>query len=65
MIVERIEDDIAVIEIENAYIELPLDVLPDDVSEGDVLSIVIDRESTRNKREEVRDKLTELFSRDS
>ena len=63
MIVERIENNIAIIEIEDNYIELPLSILPNGVSEGDVLQIIVDKETTINKKKEVSNKLSKLFNK--
>ncbi len=75
MIVDRIEDDIAVIEETDATGEitmkkLPLDWLPEDICEGDVLcrtkeGFSVDRTATEKRRRSAADKLSELTEDDS
>ena len=63
MIVERIENNIAIIEVDDNYIELPLSVLPNEVFEGDVLQIIVDKDATINRKKEVSNKLSKLFNK--
>lgn len=74
MIVERIEDDLAVIEETDAdgavtLKKLPLDWLPEDVSEGDVLirtkdGLLIDRAETEKRRRSNAARFSELTGND-
>lgn len=60
--VERIEENIAIIEFDNTFFEIDLKDLPVDIKEGDILikdesgSFVIDTESTQ----QIKSKLFEL-----
>lgn len=63
MIVEKIEGNLAVIEVDNQFITLPLSILPSEVSEGDVLKLVIDKETTDLRKKVISDKLSNLFNR--
>lgn len=63
MIIEKIEENVVVIECENQFITLPLSVLPNEVSEGDVLKFVIDKETTDLRKKVISDKLSNLFNR--
>ncbi len=74
MIVDRFEADYAVLEIESdsgelLYKNLPLDWLPDDIAEGDVLrkgasGYVIDRAETDRRRMSANAKMQALLSRE-
>lgn len=74
MIVDRFEADYAVLEIESdsgelLYKNLPLDWLPDDIAEGDVLrkgaeGYVIDRAETDKRRNAANLKLQALLLRE-
>ena len=60
--VDRFEGLYAVVETENGQmINMPRDLTPDSVQEGDVISIVVDKEETERKRIEIqrlKDRLT-------
>lgn len=74
LIVDRIEDDLAVIEETDVSGEitmkkLPLDWLPEDVCEGDVLvrtkdGFSVDRAATAKRRRSAAEKLSELTEDD-
>jgi len=54
MIVDRIEGNIAIIEVtEGKLIELPLSILPDNVKEGDILKITVDNKGTEKRKREM------------
>jgi len=62
-VVDRIENEIAVIEWEKGMIQLPLTLLPEGIMEGDLLKIdiIIDKESTKGCRETVEEKANRLW----
>ena len=74
MIVDRFEADYAVLEIESdsgelLYKNLPLDWLPEDVAEGDVLrksasGYVIDRAETDKRRTAAKEKIRALLGQE-
>lgn len=74
MIVDRFEADYAVLEIESdsgelLYKNLPLDWLPDDIAEGDVLrkgasGYVIDRAETDKRRTAAKEKIRALLGQE-
>lgn len=63
IIVDRIENDIVVLEIENRFYELPKFVFPETIKEGDVVSFVIDEETTSARKESLTNRLTNLFNK--
>ena len=63
--VDRIEQDIAVIELENGeMLSLPYALLrPLQAKEGDVLQLCIDEEETAQRRERVASLLKDIFQK--
>lgn len=58
MIIDRIEDGIAVIETENGHIDVPPEALADDAREGDVVVLrgglyYPDKAATQKRRREI------------
>ncbi|MDE5985080.1 MAG: DUF3006 domain-containing protein [Eubacterium sp.] len=61
-IIDRIENDIAVCELENGtFIDLNINALPENVSEGDVITINIDKNETKSKKEKIDKLMNDLF----
>ena len=52
-IVDRIEDNIVVVEYSDGYLNIPIDLFNEEVSEGDVLYLGVDKEKTLNRKEEM------------
>ena len=68
-IIDRFEDDWAVIEpLEEpiVHFNIPINLLPQNAKEGDVLiiDITIDKERTRQRRNKILDKLNSLKKQD-
>ena len=70
LIVDRIESGIAVCEVEQGEsIEIPLTLLPPEISEGDVLDVdetgecFIDSEATAQRKDALKGRLDRLFQR--
>lgn len=62
-IVDRIEEDIAVVEISNGrVIEIPLTALPTDVRENDVIIIEISKKSKEERKEKINRLADSLFA---
>ena len=63
LIIDRFEGDMAVIEYDDITFSLPRDLLPKETKEGDVIrvSIMVDKETTEQRRKEVQGLLDELF----
>ena len=63
IIIERIEDGIAVCELESGeLVEAPL-VLFGDVCEGDIVCLTVDERQTESKKEQAQSRLAALFAR--
>ena len=61
-VIDRIESDIAVIEVGDECIDIPTRCLPIEVKEGDVLSLNIDKDATSEQLKKARDMMNNLFS---
>lgn len=63
-IIDRIEENWAVIEFNDITFNLPINILPQEIKAGDVLdiSITIDKETTRKRREDIENLANELFN---
>ncbi len=60
-IIDRFEEDYAVIECENNYFNVPKNTLPDNLAEGDVLNIEIDTAETKKRKNQANNRLKKLF----
>ncbi len=61
-IIDRIEDKTAVCETENGLmIDVSLNALPENVKEGDVLSITADAPETDNRKQQIDRLMDDLF----
>ena len=61
-VIDRIENNIAVIEVNGSTFDVPVAALPDGIKEGMVLNITIDKGSEKSKRHEARKLMDSLFS---
>lgn len=63
IIIDRLENDLAVVEYKNRFYNIPKDWLPIKAKEGDVLKLYIevDGDETSRLRKEVKRKLEDLF----
>ncbi len=62
MILDRIEGDIAVLELDDGnYLTLPKTYLPDGVQEGDILKLMVDTDATQKKVQTVKETMHRLF----
>lgn len=60
-IIDRIENDTAVCETDSIMIDVPLSALPEDVREGDVITLSIDKAQTADRKEKINDLMNTLF----
>lgn len=61
VIVDRIENDYLVVELEDGnVIDMPKELCPK-AKEGDVIDIFINEEDTKNRKEEVKNLMEEVF----
>lgn len=61
-IIDRFEGDFALVEIDDdSIIKLPKKALPKGAKEGDVISIKINKEETKNRKENIGKLMDSLF----
>ena len=60
-IIEKFEEDLAVIECNNLYFNIPKSTLPTNVCEGDILEITINVAETKSQKENLNNRLKNLF----
>lgn len=63
IIIEKIEGNIVKLEIGENFIELPISEFPNDISEGDVLTFLVDKEKTESIKKSTSEKLFSLFNK--
>ena len=61
LIIDRFEDDRAIIESSEGKCELPKSELPPESKEGDVLKITIDENKTSSRKEAIKELSKKLF----
>ena len=62
MIIDRISEEFAFIETDSGKIvKMPVELLPENAREGDVLVILADKEKTEDKRKRIKAKMDRLF----
>jgi hypothetical protein len=61
IIIDRFEEDKAILEIGDEFITIPRSVLPKEAKEGDVLNIVIDADETTARRDKIETMMKKLF----
>lgn len=62
-IVDRIEGNIAVVEFEDTYLDIPLSFFKEEISEGDVLYLTVDKEETEHRKMSTKARLDKLFNK--
>ena len=62
-IVDRIEGNIAVVEFEDTYLDIPLSCFKEEISEGDVLYLTVDKEETEHRKMSTKARLDRLFNK--
>lgn len=61
-IIDRIENNIAVCELENGeMIDIKISALPDGTGEGDVINISVDKAEAENRKEKIDKLMNNLF----
>jgi len=63
VVIDRIEEDMAILKINDVTINFPISQLPEDVKEGDVLNLIVskDGEQTDNSKNQAKDILNEIL----
>ncbi len=61
--IDRIIDKYAVVELDNMeMIEIPMEILPSDAKEGDIIHLTIDYHETSLRKQRIEDKFNSLLS---
>ncbi len=61
VIIDRFEGDYAIVELdEGKILELPKELIPE-AEEGDVINIEILKEETNKRKEQIKNKMNQLF----
>ena len=60
-IVDRIEGEYAIIESSSGVFKLELKYLPDDIKEGDTISVIRDARETEERADRIFEKMSKLF----
>lgn len=60
-IIDRFEENFAVIECNDQYFNIPKSTLPTDVCEGDILEITVNVAETKSKKDKLNNRLKNLF----
>lgn len=62
IIIDRFENDIAVVELENGkMIDCPRELFPNNAKEGSIIKIMVDEKATTEKLEQMQKRLNRLF----
>lgn len=62
MIIDRFEGDFALVELEDkSLMEIPLIYIPKEAREGDFLRLVVDKTTSRRRRDEIDNLMDELW----
>lgn len=61
LIIDRFEEQKAIIESSKGQIELPKNEIPPESKEGDVLKIIIDKKATSSRKESIEKLSKKLF----
>ena len=64
VVIDRLEGDIAVVELENGKVIDAPKVLFSDAKEGDIVYIEINREETEAKKDEIQSRFDNLIGKD-
>jgi hypothetical protein len=62
LIVDRFEGEYAIVELpDKTMINILKTILPDEAVEGDIIEIRIDREETKNRKDQIKNLVNELW----
>lgn len=62
VIIDRFEGDYAVVELPDmSMVDMPKQLVPEGAQEGDILSIEIDLDETKNRKERIRKLMDDLW----
>lgn len=64
-IIDRFEEQFAVLETDDGLVDIPRCILPANAREGSIIEISVCEEETNTRREQLQDRLNNLFSKSS
>jgi len=59
--IDRFEGEYAVMECNNNHFNIPKNILPEGIKEGDIINVSVDRAETSDKKENLQNRLNKLF----
>lgn len=61
LVIDRFEGDYAILELSlGRFVEIPRELVPD-AKEGDIVKIIVNKESTKRRKKEISDLVDNLF----
>ena len=61
LVIDRFEGDYAILELSlGRFVEIPRELVPD-AKEGDIVKIIVDKDSTKRRKKEISDLVDNLF----
>lgn len=61
LVIDRFEGDYAILELSlGKFVEIPRELVPD-AKEGDIVKIIVDKDSTKRRKKEISDLVDNLF----
>lgn len=61
LVIDRFEEDYAILELSlGKFVEIPRELVPD-AKEGDIVKIIVDKDSTKRRKKEISDLVDNLF----
>lgn len=61
LVIDRFEGDYAILELSlGKFVEIPRELVPD-AKEGDIVKIIVNKESTKRRKKEISDLVDNLF----
>lgn len=61
-VIDKFEGNYAVVELDDkSIVEIPKILIPKNAKEGDVLTITVDVQETKRRRNEIKDLMSDLF----
>lgn len=61
LIIDRFEENIAIIETDESTIDIPRKYLPKNASEGDIIKLVVDKNTTDTRKKRINKLAESLF----
>ena len=60
--IDRFEGNFAVVELENEkFVDIPREAIPPEAKEGDIISVMVDKETTAKRKKEIEDMTKDMW----